>query len=102
MRLGFANVLGARTLGALPGLERHGLPLTERVERLARGLVEEVLLPRRVGHETEALVRNDTLDSALGCHVKLPVQLNRKTPSDSRRGESRTSVSDSSALSRRS
>ena len=29
MRLGFADVLGARTLGALPGLERDGLPLTE-------------------------------------------------------------------------
>ena len=29
MRLGFADVLGARALGALPGLERHGLPLTE-------------------------------------------------------------------------
>ena len=40
-RLGFADVLGARTLGALPGLERHGLPLTERVERLARRLMEE-------------------------------------------------------------
>jgi hypothetical protein len=26
MRLGFADVLGARTLGALPGLERHSLP----------------------------------------------------------------------------
>ena len=28
IRLGFADVLGARTLGALPGLERDGLPLT--------------------------------------------------------------------------
>ena len=43
MRLGFADVLGARTLGALPGLQRHGLPFTERVERLARRLMEEVL-----------------------------------------------------------
>ena len=66
MRLGFADVLGARTLGALPGLERHGLPLTERVERLARRLMEEVLLARLVGHEAEALVRDDTLDGALG------------------------------------
>jgi hypothetical protein len=33
MRLGFADVLGARTLGALPGLERYRLPLMERVER---------------------------------------------------------------------
>ena len=45
MRLGFADVLGARTLGALPGLERDGLPLTERVERLARRLMEEVPWP---------------------------------------------------------
>ena len=45
MRLGFADVLGARTLGALPGLERHGLPLTERVERLARRLMEEYSWP---------------------------------------------------------
>ena len=45
MRLGFADVLGARTLGALPALERHGLPLMERVERLARGLMEEGLRP---------------------------------------------------------
>ena len=44
MRLGFADVFGARTLGALPGLERHGLPLIERVERLARRLMEEVFL----------------------------------------------------------
>ena len=66
MRLGFADVLGARTLGALPGLERHGLSLTERVERLARRLMEEVLLARLVGHEAEALVRDDTLDGALG------------------------------------
>ena len=66
LRLGFADVLGARTLGALPGLERDGLPLTERVERLARRLMEEVLLARLVGHEAEALLRDDTLDSALG------------------------------------
>mgnify|MGYP007008896479 CR=1 FL=1 len=64
MRLGFADVLGARTLGALPGLERHGLPLTERVERLARRLMEEVLLARLVGHEAEALFRDDALDGA--------------------------------------
>jgi hypothetical protein len=51
MRLGFADVLGAWTLGALSGLERHGLPLTERVERLARRLIEEVLLARLVGHQ---------------------------------------------------
>ena len=66
MRLGFADVLGARTLGALPGLERHGLPLTERVVRLALRLMEEVLLARLVGQEAEALVRKDTLDGALG------------------------------------
>ena len=66
MGLGFADVLGARTLGALPGLERHGLPLTERVERLARRLMEEVLLARLVGYEAEALFRDDTLDGALG------------------------------------
>jgi hypothetical protein len=66
MRLDFAHVLGARTLGALPGLERHGLPLAERVERLARRLMEEVLLARLVGYEAEALVRDDTLDGALG------------------------------------
>ena len=66
MRLGFADVLGAWTLGALPGLERHGLPLMERVERLTRRLMEEVLLARLVGNEAEALVRDDTLDGALG------------------------------------
>src|SRR5687767_5066984 len=66
MRLGFADVLGARTLGALPGLERDVLPLAERVERLARRLMEEVLVARVVGHEAEALVRDDTLDGALG------------------------------------
>ena len=66
MRLGFADVLGARTLGTLPCLERHGLPLAERVERLARRMMEEVLLARLIGHEAEALVRDDTLDSALG------------------------------------
>lgn len=66
MPLGFADVLGTRTLGALPGLERHGLPLTERVERLACRLMEEVLLARLVGHESEAFVRNDTLNGALG------------------------------------
>jgi hypothetical protein len=29
MRLRFADVFRARTLGALPGLERDGLPLTQ-------------------------------------------------------------------------
>jgi hypothetical protein len=66
MRLGFADVLGARPLGTLPCLERHGLPLTERVERLARRLMEEVLLARLVGDEAEALLRDNTLDGALG------------------------------------
>jgi hypothetical protein len=47
-------------------LERHGLPLAERVERLTRRLMEEVLLARLVGHEAEALFRNDTLDGAFG------------------------------------
>ena len=65
-RLGFADVLSARTFGALPGLERDGLSFTERVERLARRLMEEVLLARLVGHEAEALFRDDTLDGALG------------------------------------
>ena len=58
--LGFADVLGPRALRALPGLERHGLSLTERVERLARRLMEKVLLARLVGHETEAVSRNYT------------------------------------------
>src|SRR5690606_37977297 len=54
--LGFANVLGARTLGALAGIERHALPLAKRVERLAGRLMKEVLLARLVGHEAETLV----------------------------------------------
>src|SRR4029453_14434082 len=79
--LRFADVLGPRTLRALPGLERHGLTLTERRERLARRLMKKVLMPRLIGDEAEALVRNDTLDGALRCHVIPPVPLTEKRPS---------------------
>ena len=65
-RLRRDDVLGARTLRALPDGERHAVALAHRVERRARagGLVEEVFGTVGSDDETETLVRQ-ALDGAL-------------------------------------
>src|SRR4029453_7009645 len=64
------DVLGARALGALAGLEGHLLPFAQAVEMRARGLVEEVFAAVFRRDETETLVADETLDRAVDCcHV---------------------------------
>jgi len=60
------DVLGARSLRALSGLEGHRLVLAQGVERdaRARGLMEEVLGAVRRCDETETLVTYQPLDYA--------------------------------------
>jgi len=64
--LGWANVLGAGALGALPDGEGHGIALAQRVERGAgaRRVVEEVFGAFGRGDEAEALV-GESLDGAV-------------------------------------
>ena len=69
--LGRANVLGARTLGALGDLELDLLTANEAVE-IERGVepaaMEEVFLRILGGDEAEAAIGNDLLDGTGGHH----------------------------------
>src|SRR5689334_6625587 len=72
-RLGNANALGARSLGTLTLLERHGLSFAQLVEaRLpAGGVVEEVLGSVICQDETKPFVADEPLDGAVHrcCHT---------------------------------
>src|SRR5437763_590406 len=68
-----ANVLAARSLGALALFERHGLTLTQVVEPGvgAGRVVKEVLVAVARQDETETLVADEPLDRAVHrCHFE--------------------------------
>ena len=67
VKLREANVLGARTLGALALLERHSLAFAEAVElaAVAGGLVEEVFVAIASGNKAEAFFAHQPLDRAV-------------------------------------
>jgi hypothetical protein len=89
--LGRANVLGARTLGALGNLELDLLTADEAV-KIERGVepaaVEEIFLRILGGDEAEAAIGNDLLDGTGGHNgpPSLPERGNEERTVRSRRG----------------
>src|SRR5688572_3812201 len=81
MSLGGSNVFGARTLRPLAGFERDRLTLAEVIETdaVAGRAMEEIFAAVLRCHESESLVSDQPLDSAVlcCCHERLPVSTNR-------------------------
>jgi hypothetical protein len=62
MLLAETNVFGARSLRTLPFVKRDGLTLVQRLEILARGLMEEPFPSITALDESKTLVSHETLD----------------------------------------